>query len=46
MLSDEYFIFVSDMLQSFIVLQCYESLFKSTRTSMDDGSAPRQQNKF
>ena len=32
---------VSDMLQSFIVLQCYESLFESTRTQM--GSAPTQQ---
>ena len=37
---------VTDMLQSFIVLQCYESLFESTRTQMDGGSAPRQQNKF
>ena len=34
---------VSDMLQSFIVLQCYESLFESTRTRTAGGSAPRQQ---
>ena len=34
---------VSDMLQSFIVLQCYQSLFESTRTQMGRGSAPTQQ---
>ena len=37
---------VSDMLQSFIVLQCYESLFESTRTQMGGGSAPTQQKNF
>ena len=34
---------VSDMLQSFIVLQCYESLFESMTTQMSPGSAPTQQ---
>ena len=34
---------VSDMLQSFIVLQCYESLFESMRNQMGAGSAPTQQ---
>ena len=34
---------VSDMLQSFILLQCYESLFESMRTHMVPGSAPMQQ---
>ena len=34
---------VSDMLQSFIVLQCFESLFESTRTQMGADSAPTQQ---
>ena len=35
--------FVSDMLQSFIVLQCYKSLFESTRIQMGQASAPTQQ---
>ena len=34
---------VSDMLQSFIVLQCYESLFESTRTQTAGASAPTEQ---
>ena len=34
---------VSDMLQSFILLQCYKSLFESMRTQMGTGSAPMQQ---
>ena len=34
---------VSDMLQSSIVLQCFESLFESMRTQMGADSAPTQQ---
>ena len=34
---------VSDMLQSFILLQCYKSLFESMRTQMGAGSAPMLQ---
>ena len=34
---------VSDMLQSFIVLQCFGSLFESMRTQMGTDSAPMQQ---
>ena len=36
---------VSDMLQSFIVLQCFGSLFESMRTQMSTDSAPMQQQK-
>ena len=34
---------VSDMLQSFIVLQCFESFFESMRTQTGADSAPTQQ---
>ena len=34
---------VFHILQSFIVLQCYESLFESTGTRVGGGSAPTQQ---
>ena len=44
MLSEMSILFlVSDMLQSFIVLQCFESLFESMRTEMGADSAPTQQ---
>ena len=34
---------VPDMLQSFIVLQCYVSFFESTKTQMGEDSAATQQ---
>ena len=43
MLSEMSILFlVSDMLQSFILLQCFESLFKSMRTQMGADSAATQ----
>ena len=43
MLSEMSILFlVSDMLQSFIVLQCFESVFESMRTEMGADSALTQ----
>ena len=43
MLSEMSILFlVSDMLQSFIVLPCFESIFESMRTEMGADSAPTQ----